>query len=133
MEDEKLKGLFDSPNEIYFCSKDDATIMPPLPVVADSVKFEAHEPTPLHNPKSFSFSFECDPIEGLTRSLGIARSLNTAQRMLDDLKRDARDFNTNPPKNRRERRKRQRMIRDKLKCFNEYCKLHNISLQKGES
>lgn len=128
------KDLFGSPNQIYFCSKGDATNLPPLPVVADSTIWEAPDPetTPIldENGKPLSYSFECKPTKEIDK---LFRPLNIAQRMLDDLKRDARDFNTNPPKNRKQRRERQRMIREKLKRFNAYCREHNITLQKGES
>lgn len=129
MEDEKLNGLFGQP-QVIFVGKDDAN-MHPLPVVTNSVEFGKIEHISLPKEK-FSWDIELNPeqFKSFQKLFEAHPQVKKAQNMIKSLQSEVREFNTNPPKNRIERRKRERELKKKINKFTNHCKRYNLKLER---
>lgn len=127
---EELKNLFGKAKMIYFAEKGSADYKT-LPIVEGSVKMDDDRPE--FEPKPISLSFNmCIASDGDFVEL-YDRGIERAQEMLDSIKKSVRDFYvTDPPRNRKERRKRAKKIKDDIVRFRAYCKNHNIEIKTAK-
>ena len=81
--------------------------------------------TPLKTEYSFQFASDSD----LHKFWRFKKMYNHAQSMLDEIKDDLKEFyQTNPPRYRKERRERAKVLKRKIERFNSYCKDRGIEI-----
>ena len=139
--DSPLNGLFDGKQRIitFYDVTDGKQISDEiiadslayeLPIAENSLRFdEGHDK--LVNPFSsnrMSFNFYCEHPE--FKKWLEDNPLTHAQKMIDELNENLKEFHTkNPPRNRNERRRRMREIGKKFKRLNAYCKKYHIEYE----
>lgn len=139
--DSPLNGLFDGKEHIltFYDATDGKQIdneiiadslAYEMPVAKDSLRFDEYhdklvDPFP-KNKMSFSFYCEHPDFKKWLKDNPLAY----AQKMIDELNDDLKDLHTkNPPRSRRERRKRMREINKKYERLKAYCKKYHIEYE----
>ena len=124
--------LFNGKQRIFVASKDDVENWKELPIVDDSVRHSGYYDCPaLRENNSYTFSIKADrPAELLLLTYpDVQDCLDRAQNMLDEIKSEVKAFyTTDPPRNRKERRERAKVLKRKIERFNSYCKAKGIKI-----
>lgn len=132
--------LFNGKQRIFVASKDDAENWEELPIVENSLDYMSvrdkseldpaiHDTIDALTSKSYSFSITSEQIAELPEFFGFKKMYDRAQSMLDEIKGDLKEFyQTNPPRNRKERRERAKVLKRKIERFNSYCKDKGIEI-----
>lgn len=138
MDDKDISNIFYGKQRVFVkpADSDLAIIIPLGEVVADSLQIMSDDVgledimdkfTPLKT--EYSFSLTSEQIAELPKYFGFKKMYDHAQSMLDDIKGDLKEFyQTNPPRNRKERRARAKELKIKINRFNSYCKDKGIEI-----
>lgn len=134
MEDRDIPNIFNGRKEIllYPSDSDPATAVPLGEVVADSTTILSEDESLHPTSENLSFKVELDnPAEILLlrRHPDVQRCLDYAKGMLDEIKAELNKFyRTAPPRNRKERRERAKVLKKKINRFNAYCRAKGIEI-----
>lgn len=130
--------LFNGKQKISILPADSdlATFIPLVEVVAGSSQITSDDVeledimdkfAPLKT--EYSFQLTSDQIANLPKYFGFKKMYDHAQSMLDEIKSDLKEFyQTNSPRNRKERRERAKVLKRKIERFNSYCKNRGINI-----
>ena len=131
-------NLFNGKQKIMLFSADSdlATTVPLDEVVADSLQImsddvELEDIMDKFTPLKMEYLAQLTSVQpaDLLKFFGFKKMYNHAQSMLDEIKADLKEFyQTNPPRNRKERRERAKLLKRKIERFNSYCKDRGIKI-----
>ena len=136
MNDKDTPNIFNGTSKImlFHANSDHATASELGSVVADSLTILAEDDLDDTNfaPKPLSFKFTCDKTQAKTLAeMFYIKQFNHAQKLLDELQSEVKSFyTTNPPRNRKERRERAKMLKRKIDHFNSYCERWGIKVNQ---
>ena len=85
-------------------------------------------------PEPIRTTFSEQQLVNFSGVIAYRQKCERAKSMLDDIQSEVKEFyQTNPPRNRKERRERAKALKQKIQCFNSYCKTNGIEISQKKN